>query len=297
MSLPSRVVPILTRRGLSAGLILWAAAACGGDDTARPVAAVTVTPARARVGIGGPLELTFRFDVQPGTAIQADYAVFVHMVNAEGRTIWIDGHEPAVPTSRWQAGQTVQYTRTAFLPSAGLAPGEVTLLVGLHRDDRLPLESVRGSRDRAYPVATVALAPESENIFLIYTNGWHDEEHAEDASRSWTWTERAAALSFRNPKADVTFYLEYAARPEAFSGRPQQVTISAGGQRIETFEADSPNVTLRRIVVPAAALGSGEMAEIRIEVDRVFVPAALPAGGRDARSLGLQVYHAFVDRR
>lgn len=278
--------------------MLAAASACAGGDGGPPVAAVTVSPARQRVGIGGPLELTFRFDVQPGTTIAGDYSVFVHMVDAEERTVWIDDHEPPVPTSQWKAGQTVQYTLTQFLPSAGLTPGEVTLVVGLYRDERLPLRAgTRGGRDRAYPVATLTLAPETENTFLIYTSGWHDEEHSEGASRSWTWTERVATLSFRNPRSDVTFYLEYDARPEAFGGRPQQVTISAGGQPLETFPADSAAIVLRRIPVPAAALGTGEMAEIKIEVDRVFVPAALPAGGRDARSLGLRVYHAFVDRR
>ena len=39
------------------------------------------------------------------------------------------------------------------------------------------------------------------------------------------------------------------------------------------------------------------MAELRIELDKTFVPAKLPAGGRDARELGIRVYHAFVEAR
>jgi hypothetical protein len=39
------------------------------------------------------------------------------------------------------------------------------------------------------------------------------------------------------------------------------------------------------------------MAELRVEVDRTFVPAKLPAGGRDVRELGLRVYNVFVETR
>jgi len=83
-----------------------------------------------------------------------------------------------------------------------------------------------------------------------------------------------------------------------FGGTPQQVTVSTVDDVLSTFEAaggDTP--TLARIPVPAAALGAGEMSELRIEVDKVFVPADQPAGGRDTRQLGLRVYHVYVDGR
>jgi hypothetical protein len=38
------------------------------------------------------------------------------------------------------------------------------------------------------------------------------------------------------------------------------------------------------------------MAEVRLLVDKTFVPALTgPAGGNDQRELGIRVFHAFVD--
>ena len=54
---------------------------------------------------------------------------------------------------------------------------------------------------------------------------------------------------------------------------------------------------LKRIPIPAAALGSGDMAQVRIDVDQTFAPASLPGGGSDPRTLGIRVYHVYVDGR
>ena len=39
------------------------------------------------------------------------------------------------------------------------------------------------------------------------------------------------------------------------------------------------------------------MTDIHIDLDKTFVPAKLPAGGRDIRELGIRVYHVFVEER
>ena len=66
---------------------------------------------------------------------------------------------------------------------------------------------------------------------------------------------------------------------------------------VDTFPAASGTPALKRIPVTAAQLGTNEMAELRVEVDRTFVPAKLPAGGRDVRELGIRVYNVFVETR
>jgi hypothetical protein len=286
-------------RGALALLLLTAVAACSRSENDPPVASVSVAPTRARITPGGVLDMTFRFEVKPGTVIPLDYTVFVHFVNADGQTLWTDDHAPEVPTSQWKGGQVVQYSRTRFLPTSGLAPGDVTVRVGLYRDDtRLPLEAATGEpSDRAYPVTTLQVGTESDAPFLILTGGWHPEEFSADGTRSWTWTQKAASLSFRNPKSDILVLLEYDARPDVFPGAPQQVTVSLAGQPIATFSADSNDVALKRLPVQASALGTADMVEMTIEVDKVFIPAELPAGGRDSRPLGIRVYHAFVDGR
>ncbi len=50
-----------------------------------------------------------------------------------------------------------------------------------------------------------------------------------------------------------------------------------------------------RFPISAAAMGSGEMVELRLVVDQTFVPALEPgATGNDPRELGARVFHAFV---
>ena len=129
----------------------------------------------------------------------------------------------------------------------------------------------------------------------IYTSGWHPAESDATAPEStWRWTRQTATLSFANPNADAAFYLDYAARPDVFADGPQTVTVSAGDQVLQSFLADAAGRRLRRVSLPAEVLGSGDMAEIQIAVDRTFVPATQPAGGGDERELGIQVHHAFV---
>jgi hypothetical protein len=179
-------------------------------------------------------------------------------------------------------------------------PGDATIEVGLYRDgDRLPLQgAAAGSGTRAYRVGTLQIAPASDSIFLIYKNGWYPDEFApNEPSFTWRWTQKSAALAFRNPRADATLFLQYTARPDLFAGAPQQVTIQAGDTAVATFAADSADTTLRRVAIPAADLGTADMAEIRIDVDRTFTPSLIPGAGKDDRTLGIRVYHAFVQSR
>ncbi|MEO8483369.1 MAG: hypothetical protein ABI634_14240 [Acidobacteriota bacterium] len=275
--------------------------ACHKTDATPPVATVTVTPAKPRVSSGAPIDLTYKFEVASRTAIAADYRVFVHVLAPDGQTLWNDDHEPAVPTSQWKPGQTVQYTRTTFVP-VDVRAASASVEVGLYRDsDRLPLQgsdtSGREANTRAYRVATVQLGPQSDNVFLIYKSGWYAQEFStSDPASTWAWTQKSAVLAFKNPRADATLLLDVAARPDLFPGQPQQVTVSAGGQTLGTFRADSLDPTLHRVAIPAAALGAGDMAELHIDVDRTFRPAS-GAAGKDDRELGVQVYHLFIDGR
>ena len=126
-------------------------------------------------------------------------------------------------------------------------------------------------------------------IVLTYTSGWYRKETGGETPGRWT--HQAATLSFLNPQANATFSLDYAARAK------QTVTVSVGGQLLQSFVTDaSGRRRCRRILLPAAVLGNGDRAEIQITVDRTFVPANLIVGSRDARELGIKVYHAAVER-
>lgn len=93
---------------------------------------------------------------------------------------------------------------------------------------------------------------------------------------------------------DAAFCLDYAAGPDDVAGGAQTVTVRAGNQVLQSFEADAGGRRIRRIPLPANVLGTGDTTEIQIAVDRNFVPAAHPAGGGGERDLGIQVDHAFA---
>jgi hypothetical protein len=276
---------------------------CSGADVATPVAKFSLAANKSTVAIGSPIELTYRFEVAPGTKpIDGDYRVFVHVNRDDGTTIWNDDHDlpPGESTTKWQPGQVIQYSRTRFIPVVSYV-GEATIEAGLYRDDvRLPLATREQTepeiKARSYKVGKVELLPRSENIQVIRLSGWHAVEYAaDDATVDWQWTQKSATLSLRNPRRDLVLYLECDARSDLFPDKPQQVTIYAGDSAVATFTADRPGIILRKIPVTTAQLGTGDMAELRIEVDRTFLPSKLPGGGRDPRELGIRVYHAFVE--
>lgn len=274
-------------------LLLVAAGGCSRKPSAEPpVATPTVTLNKDKPAIGSPLKITYKFEVLPNARIESDYMVFVHVMDPEGEKLWQDDHQPSVPTSRWQPGQVVEYTRTVFVPNYPYI-GEAVIRMGLYNPatgKRLSLSAPEVARQE-YKAKTFTLLPQSENIFLIYRDGWHAQEiDPNDPSSEWQWTKKHAAISFRNPKRDATLYLEYDARVDLFTP-PQQVTITVGGQPVATFAADSRVRTLKTFPITAAQLGNVDMAEIGLDVDRVFTPGA----GADTRELGIRVFHVFVE--
>jgi hypothetical protein len=294
---------VSTVRWAAGALLLGALAGCSKGVTAPPVAIVSFSAAKTRVPLGSPVELTYKFEVPAGATFDGDYRVFVHFLESDGTmTPWNDDHDPQIPTSQWKPGQTIQYTRTSFVPVFPYV-GEVTVQVGLHKGpDRLVLQGPepadRASASHAYKVGTLQVLPKSDSIFLNYQSGWQKPEFAaENPAVDWQWTRKSAVVTFANPRKDVTILLDFDARPDLFPDRPQQVTVYSGGQLVETFAADGKEPVIRRIPISAAQLGSADLAEVRLEVDRTFVPANLPAGGKDTRELGIRVYHVYVETR
>jgi hypothetical protein len=276
---------------LCALAVLFTTAGCRGNQETLPcVATPSVTLARDRAAIGSPLKATYRFDVAPNAPIPQDYWVFVHVMDDQGERLWGDDHPPSEPTTKWAPGAKVEYTRTTFIPNYPYI-GPAHIRIGLYQPggQRLPLCGSDIGR-REYEVAKFQLLPQSENIFLIYKEGWHTAEISSDnPTDEWQWTKKTAAISFKNPKKDATFYLEYDARSDKFTP-PQQVTIRSGDQVIGTLAADAKGKKLLSFPVSAAQLGSNDMSEMTLEVDRTFVP-----GGTDTRELGIRVFHAFIE--
>jgi hypothetical protein len=274
-------------------------AGCRKKETpAPPVATPSLTLSHDKAPLGSPLDIHYKFVVASDAHFAEDYRVMVHVVDADDELIFAFDHNPPVPTKEWQPGQTIEYTKTVFIPIYPYV-GEASIQIGLHstvNQKRLPLAG-QDAGQRAYKVARIQLQPQTENVFTVFKDGWHPAEVAEHNSTvEWQWTKKEATLSFKNPKKDCLFYLDVD-NPGSVFNEAQQVQVSLGGQPVDQFTLEPKQPQLRKVALTAAQLGSADVAEIVIAVDKTYVPAVITAGSKDPRELGVRVFHAFVDPR
>lgn len=283
---------------LALGLALSAVVGCGPtEDTAPPVATPAFSASRSRAALGSPLDLTYRFTVASNApAFDKAYRVLVHFVDSDGELMWTDDHAPARPTTEWRAGESVEYTRTMFVPVYPYM-GTTTIRVGLYdpeTGDRLPLAG-QSDGQRAYTVGSIELLPASENVFVQFKDGWHNAEVSpENAAVEWQWTRRVATLALRNPGADATLFLHFDGRPDLVPG--QTLTVKIGETVLDTYALTNTDEVIRRIPITAEQFGTTENVDITLELNEAFVPAQTPAANSgDSRELGLRVFHVFVE--
>jgi hypothetical protein len=268
------------------------------DAAAPPMATPSVTLNHDKTPLGSPIDITYKFVVANDAHFTEDLRAMVHVVDADDELIFAFDHNPQIPTSQWKPGQTVEYTRTVFVPIYPYV-GEATIEVGLHSTATQKRVVLAGddAGQRAYRVAKIQLQPQTENVFTVFKDGWHPGEVAEHNSTvDWQWTKKTATLSFKNPKKDSMFYLDVDNPGSVFS-EPQQVTVTLGGEAVDSFTLHPKQPELRKIPLKAAQLGTGEVSELVISVDKTYIPAVLVAGSKDPRELGVRVFHAYVDPR
>lgn len=273
------------------------AAACGGTtEDASPVATPSVTLSKERAALGSPIEAKFRFAVAPDAQISGDYRVLLHFLDADGELMWTDDHDPPVPTSTWKPGQVVEYTRTLFIPIYPYV-GKAAVHVGLYSPQDQSRLVLAGTTEglREYELATLELLPHSENVFLLFKEGWHPAETATDNSVvAWQWTKKVATLTFRNPKTPATLYL-HVDNPGSYA-ETQTVNVLLNGQPVDSFQLDPRQEAIHRTHLTREQLGAADMADLTLEVDKTWVPALVPAAhSRDSRELGIRVFHAYIE--
>lgn len=268
------------------------------EAAAPPVATPSLTLSHDRAPLGSPIDITYKFVVANDAHFTEDYRVLAHVVDADDELIFTFDHNPPTPTTQWKPGQTVEYTRTEFIPVYPYV-GEASIQIGLHsvvNQKRLPLAG-EDVGQYAYKVAKLQLQPQTENVFTVYKEGWHPAEVAEHNSTiEWQWTKKDATLSFKNPKKDAIFYFELDNPGSAFN-EPQTVKVGLGGQVIDEFMLQPKQPELRKIPLKASQIGSEDVSELTISVDKTYVPAVVASGSKDPRELGVRVFHAFVDPR
>jgi hypothetical protein len=268
------------------------------EAPAPPMATPSITLSHDKTPLGSPIDITYKFVVANDAHFTEDLRAMVHVVDADEELIFAFDHNPPIPTTQWKPGQTVEYTKTVFIPIYPYV-GEATIQLGLHSTSTQKRVALAGedAGQHAYKVARIQLQPQTENVFTVFKEGWHPGEIAEhNATVEWQWTKKDATLSFKNPKKDSVFYLDVD-NPGSVFNEPQQVTITLGGQIVDEFTLKPKQPELRKILLKAAQFGTGDVTELVISVDKTYVPAVLVPGNKDPRELGVRVFHAYVDPR
>ncbi len=292
----------MTSRALVLAVSLSALAAVSAcrrhQPAAPPVASAMVTFAQVRLPLGSPVEVTYRFQVEPNApAFDDNYSVLVHFLDADDELMWTDDHQPSVATSQWKPGQVIEYKRTLFVPTNYPYVGQASVRVGLYSlktQKRLSLAG-ESAGQLEYKVASLQLLPHSENVFMLFKDGWHPTETAaNNSSVEWQWTKKVATITFRNPKKQSTFYL-HADNPAAYA-QPQVVTLKVNGQQVDTIPVTPRQEFIHKTTLSPAQLGTNDMVEVTLDVDKTWVPSQVPgSNNHDPRELGLRVFHAFVE--
>jgi hypothetical protein len=251
---------------------------------------------RMRTPLGSAIEITYTWKVEPtAKKLTADYRALVHFLDSHKVMLFEDDHAPIPPTSSWEPGKTYSYTRTKFVPIYPYV-GEVEVRMGLTpptgRGERLALKGDDAGL-REYRVAKMELLPQTENIFLVYKEGWHSPEASpQNPGLERTWTKKEGLVSFKNPKKDVVVYLEADTNAKVFTEKPF-LTVSVGNNKGLVVPVENSELFLRKIKFAKADLGDGEWVDLRLTMNQSFVPKALGIN-EDDRELGLLVYHLYV---
>ena len=269
----------------------------GCSDPPPPIATIAVEPERAAASLGAPLDLQFRFDVMPDVDIEpgSDYRVFVHFLDDREQILWTADHDPPVPTSQWAPGQSIEYSRRVKIPMYPYL-GETMIAAGLYSPQdgtRLPLAG-DDLGQMGYDVASIRLEAQHESSFLSYGEGWHEAEISDDGRNQWRWTTGRSVLSFRNPNRDSRFVLEFDGRADAFEAA-QRLSIVIGDRTLEEREVNTTEVVYLASEIAAADLGTDDIVNLELRVDRTFTPADIDSGTPDTRELGVRVLYTYFE--
>ena len=285
-------------RLFAAAVVLSAAVApgvgCSGPSDSVAIARLAVD--RLSVPLGGTVDLTIQFDVAPTLdPLEEDHRVFLHVFDDSETFLWASDHEPPVPTSEWRPGQSIQYTHRLEIPAYPYI-GLAVIGIGLQSSDsgaRLPLAG-RDLGEFVYEVAALAFEPRHESSYVVYGEGWYPVEFQMFGQTAWRWTGERAVLSFRNPYRTARLVVDVQGRPAVFE-QPQLLSFVVGERTIREVTLDTGGVVRLDYELTESDLGSGDVVDLELLVDRTFVPAELDDTAADTRRLGVRVLDVHIE--
>ncbi len=269
--------------------------ACGAPDVGPAFAVAAVTLDRSSVPLGGRLEMVYRFTALPqiGTLTEPP-RVLVQFLDADGKVLFTDDHDPPVATTAWRPGETITYRRPMYIPVRPYV-GQTSIWLALSSPatgERLPLADEQ-TGGNGYVAATIDLAPPQRSSFPTFQNGWHRLERAR--GREWRWTKGIAVMAFSNPRQDSTLYLDLAGRPDLFDS-PQRIDFVIGGRAVDSLLLETSGDTFHTVTLNAGDFGDDDTTELILRVDQTFVPALLTGtDSTDTRRLGVRVLFAYLE--
>ena len=248
--------------------------------------------------MGTPIEVTYSFSTKKDyVALSKEMTVFVHFIDPRGNRRFQDDHEPPKPTSEWRANGNYNYTRTVFIPK-NIPAGEYSVVVGIYsptKGQRIEMEA-KPYGNRSYEMGTLLVEIPPQEPVVQYTSGWYDpESEPNDVGRSWRWTKKEAIMKVKNPNTDALLYLKVDGVPERFP-EAQKLTVSVDGHEIETFSISSNQPVMKKYDVPKSMLGNEKMVDVKLAVDKSFIPASVEKASRDTRDLGVRVYQLYLGK-
>ena len=294
---------IQRRSWMAATLALVAAAvlpACGRRAAEANPIAPAFTANRMKAPLGSAIEATYTFTLEPAAKkVAQDYRVLVQFLDSHKVILFTDDHLPPVPTSSWEPGKAYTWKRTVFIPVYPYV-GDVQVVMGLYpaqgKGERPALKGDDVGL-HAYKVAKMEFLPQTENIFLVYKDGWHNPEAMpQNPGVERTWTKKEALVSFKNPRKDVVLYVEADTCTKCYP-EPAVLTLSVNNKVGTKVPIETAELFLKKVRIKAEDLGTEDWVDLRLTMNQAFVPKQLPElfkGTSDDRELGLLVYHLFV---
>jgi hypothetical protein len=230
--------------------------------------------------------------------LNSDYAIFVHFWRVNSKEMLLqDDHLPLKKTSAWGPNEQLKYSRVLFIPQflnefdvdfEGYE--EIKLTIGLHNPKSTVKEKPIVLFEKKINIQPASInAPE-----IVYDEGWNGLEtdvNAKDSfNRSWRWTMAKAVCIIENPKKEYTLIIKGEVNKMAF--QDQKITLKINDSLLEEF-IPVESVFSREYTVTPEQMGIGDEFSLKIETDKVFVPAKAFPGSSDSRELGTKIFFIY----